>query len=81
AIQTHKGHFIAILFNIDNSFPTNKWDSLIPQTNLTLKLLYQSNVPPMISSYVYHHGLFNYDRMPLEPHGCAVQFHVKPRHC
>ena len=63
---------------MDNSFPINEWDSLIPQTILTLNLLRNANVAPKISAYAYHHGPFDYDRMPLAPIGCAVQFHVKP---
>ena len=44
---------------------------------LTLNLLRQSNVAPNVSAYAYHRGQFDYDRMPLAPLGCAVQFHVK----
>ena len=78
AIQTFKSHFISILAGVDNSFPINEWDSLIPQTILTLNLLHNANVAPKISAYAYHHGPFDYGRMPLAPIGCAVQFHVKP---
>ena len=33
---------------------------------------------PSISVYAYHNGSFDYNRMPLAPMGCAVQFHIKP---
>ena len=33
------------------------------------------------SAYAYHHDLFDYDRIPLAPLGCAVQFCVKPSRC
>ena len=78
AIQTFKGHFISVLAGVDNSFPINQWDELLPQTILTLNLLRQSNVAPNISAYAYHHGSFDYNRMPIAPMGCAVQFHIKP---
>eukprot|EP00804_Cyclotella_cryptica_P022238 CCRYP_017928-RA/>CCRYP_017928-RA protein AED:0.26 eAED:0.26 QI:0/0/0/1/1/1/3/0/814 len=78
AIQTFKGHFIAVLAGVDSSFPINQWDELLPQTVLTLNLLRQSNVAPNISAWAYHHGSFDYNRMPLAPMGCAVQFHIKP---
>ncbi|KAL7476355.1 hypothetical protein ACHAW6_003865, partial [Cyclotella cf. meneghiniana] len=78
--QTFKNHFITILSGVDNSFPITKWDSLLPLTILTLNLLCNANVAPKISAYPYHHGPFNYDRMPLVPIGCAEQFHVKPGH-
>ncbi|KAL7477330.1 hypothetical protein ACHAW6_003139 [Cyclotella cf. meneghiniana] len=80
-IQTFKGHFIAILSNVDNLFPINKWDSLLLQAVLTLNLLQNSNIVPKTSIYAYHCVPFNYDRMPLAPLGCAVQFHIKPSHC
>jgi hypothetical protein len=78
AIQTFKGHFISVLAGVDNSFPINQWDELLPQTILTLNLLRQSNVAPNISAWAYHHGSFDYNCMPLAPMGCAVQFHIKP---
>jgi hypothetical protein len=78
AIQTFKGHFISVLAGVSDDYPINRWDELLPQTVLTLNLLRQSNVAPNISAYAYHHGSFDYNRMPLAPMGCAVQFHIKP---
>eukprot|EP00956_Cyclotella_meneghiniana_P020860 scaffold37349_cov64-Cyclotella_meneghiniana.AAC.1 len=78
AIQTFKSHFKSVLAGVSDSFPIREWDELLPQTILTLNLLRQSHVAPNISAYAYHHGSFDYNRMPLAPMGCAVQFHVKP---
>ena len=78
AIQTFKSHFIATLAGVSDTFPIHQWDELIPQVVLTLNLLRQSNVAPNISAYSYHHGPFDYNRMPLAPMGCEVQFHIKP---
>ena len=77
-IQTFKGHFISVLAGVDAKFPINQWDELLPQTILTLNLLRQSNVAPNVSAWAYHHGNFDYNRMPIAPMGCAVQFHIKP---
>jgi hypothetical protein len=52
AIQTFKSHFISILSGVDNSFPINEWDSLLPQAILTLNLLRNANVAPKISAYM-----------------------------
>ncbi len=60
------------------AFPIHQWHELVPQMVLTLNLLLQSHVAPNVSAYAYHHGNFDYDRMPLAPMGCAVQFHIKP---
>jgi hypothetical protein len=35
AIQTFKSHFIAILAGVDESFPMNLWDRLVPHVNQT----------------------------------------------
>ena len=78
AIQTFKGHFISVLAAVPNSFPINQWHKLLPQTVLTLNLLRQSNVAPNISAWAYHHGSFDYNRMPIAPMGCEVRFHIKP---
>ena len=67
-----------MLAGVADGFPINQWDELLPQTILTLNLLQQSNVAPNISAYAYHHGIFDYNCMPIAPMGCAVQFHIKP---
>eukprot|EP00804_Cyclotella_cryptica_P020090 CCRYP_014884-RA/>CCRYP_014884-RA protein AED:0.24 eAED:0.24 QI:0/0/0/0.75/0.33/0/4/0/1279 len=77
-IQTFKGHFISVLAGVANNFPINQWDELLPQMVLTLNLLRQANVSPNISAWAYHHGSFDYNRMPLAPWVREVQFHVKP---
>jgi hypothetical protein len=78
AIQTYKGHFIATLAGVSDNFPIHQWQELVPQIVLTLNLLRLSHVAPNVSAYAYHHGNFGYNRMPLAPMGCAVQFHIKP---
>jgi hypothetical protein len=50
AIQTFKNHFKAILAGVDDSFPMQQWDKLLPQTVLMLNLLRQSNVTPTVSA-------------------------------
>jgi hypothetical protein len=57
AIQTFKNHFKAIIQGMDDSFPMNMWDKLLPQTILTLNLMRQSNTVPTISVYQYVRGL------------------------
>ena len=78
AIQTFKWRFISVLAGVGDSFPINQWDELLPQTILTLNLLWQSKVAPNISAWAYHHGSFDYNHMSIVPMGCAIQFHIKP---
>jgi hypothetical protein len=53
AIQTLKNHFKAILAGVDDTFPMQLWDRLLPQMILTLNLLRQSNAVPTISAHQY----------------------------
>ena len=56
-------------------FPENLWDRLLPQTEITLNLLRQSNATPNVSAYAHLSGPFDYNKMPLAPMGCAAQIH------
>ena len=53
-------------------------DKLLPQMVLTLNLLQQSNVAPIVSAYQHVNGSFDYNKMPLAPLGCAVQLFESP---
>jgi hypothetical protein len=75
AIQTFKSHFIAILAGLDPSLLMTLWDRLLPQTILTLNLLWQAKADPSMSAYLFMHGEFDYNKMPLAPLSCAVQMH------
>ena len=75
AIKNFKNHFISILVGTDPNFPLKLWDKLLPQTELTLNLLRQSNATPTISAQAHLFRNFDFNRMPLAPMGCAVQIH------
>eukprot|EP00804_Cyclotella_cryptica_P003418 CCRYP_018558-RA/>CCRYP_018558-RA protein AED:0.36 eAED:0.21 QI:0/0/0/1/1/0.83/6/0/1396 len=77
AIRNFKSHFLSILAGVDTTFPPSLWDRLLPQTEITLNLLRQSNATPTVSAYAHLCGPFNYNKMPLAPMGCAVQVHEK----
>eukprot|EP00804_Cyclotella_cryptica_P026381 CCRYP_007674-RA/>CCRYP_007674-RA protein AED:0.46 eAED:0.59 QI:0/0/0/1/0/0/2/0/127 len=53
------------------------WDRLLPQAEITINLLRQSNATPLISAYAHLNGPFDYNKMPLAPMGCNVQVHEK----
>ena len=44
AIRTFKAHFLAILAGVSDSFPNYLWDQILPQKELTLNILCQSNI-------------------------------------
>jgi hypothetical protein len=77
AICSFKFLFLSVLAGVANYFPLHLWDRLLPQTEITLNLLRQSNALPNISAYTHLSGPFDYNKMPLAPMGCEVQVQKK----
>ncbi len=77
AIRTFKAHFITILACVDQGFPRNRWDLLLPQAELTINLLRQSRLHPHISAWEHFNGPFNFDATPLGPPGCKIIGHAR----
>ena len=77
AIRTFKAHFITILACVDQGFPRNRWDLLLPQAEITINLLRQSSLQPSISAWEHFNGPFNFDATPLGPPGCKIIAHAK----
>ena len=77
AIRNFKTHFLSIMAGVAEDFPENLWDRLLPQAEITLNLLRQSNSTPNVSAYAHLSGPFDYNKMPLAPMGCAAQIHEK----
>jgi hypothetical protein len=77
AIRNFKTHFLSVLAGVSNNFPPSLWDRLLPQTEITINLLRQSNATPTVSAYVHLSGPFDYNKMPLAPMGCNAQIHEK----
>ena len=50
---------------------------LLPQAEITVNLMRQSNATPTVSAYAHLCGPFDYNKMPLAPMGCAVKVHEK----
>jgi hypothetical protein len=77
AIRTFKDHFVAGLCSTAPDFPIRLWDRLLPQAEITLNLLRQSNVNPTISAYEALNGPFDHNRTPLSPPGCKILVHER----
>ena len=69
AIRTFKAHFLSILAGVSDAFTNFLWDCLLPQTELNLNLLHQSNIAPSISAWEHYNGPFNFDATPMGPMG------------
>ncbi len=77
AIRNFKAHFLSVLAGIANDFPPSLWDCLLPQTEITINLIRQSNATPNVLAYAHLSGPFDYNKMPLAPMGCEAQVHEK----
>ncbi len=77
AIHNFKSHFLNVLAGVADDFPQHLWDRLLPQTEITLNLVWQSNATPTVSAYTHLSGPFNYNKMPLAPMGYEAQIHEK----
>ena len=73
AIRNFKAHFLSVLAGTAKDFPPSLWDRLLPQAEVTVNLLRQSNATPNVSAYAHLSGPCDYNKMPLAPMGCAVQ--------
>jgi hypothetical protein len=73
AISNFKAHFLSIFASVANNFPPNLWDWLLPQTKITINLIQQSNVTPIVLLYAHSAD-------PLTATKChLLQWDVKPR--
>jgi hypothetical protein len=77
AICNFKAHFLSVLAGIADNFPPNLWDRLLPQTEITINLIQQSNATPNLSAYAHLSRPFDYNKMLLAPMGCEAQVHEK----
>ena len=56
----------------------NIWDLFLPQINMQVNLLRQSNVTPKISAWAQIHGQHNFNRHPLAPLGIEAHVYIPP---
>ncbi len=77
AIHNFKAHFLSVLAGVSNDFPPSLWDRLLPQTEITINLIQQSDATPNVSAYAHLSSPIDYNKMPLAPMGCNAQVHEK----
>jgi hypothetical protein len=75
AIHNFKAHFLSVLTGVADNFPPNLWDWLLPQTKITINLIWQSNATPNVLAYSHLSGPFDYNKKPLASLGCEAQVH------
>ena len=59
AIHAFKSCFTFVIDRVDQEFPQDAWDCLMPQTNMTLNLLRPCNLNPAHSAHSHIHGTFD----------------------
>ena len=78
AIQTWKGHFIAVLCMTHPDFPMGAWDHLLEHAEFTLNLLRGSKVTPTRSAWAHLHGQAHFTATPIAPAGTKVVIFESP---
>jgi hypothetical protein len=78
AIETFKNKFIGGLCSVDPTFPLRLWYRLLPQATVTLNLLRQSRIDPMVSAHARLYGHYDLNQAPMAPPGTRVVAHEKP---
>ncbi|KAL7476897.1 hypothetical protein ACHAW6_002726 [Cyclotella cf. meneghiniana] len=76
-IRNFKSNFLIILARVLDDFLLKQWDKLLPQMEIALNLLRQSNAMSMVSAYAHLNGPFDYNNMLLAPTGCNAHIHEK----
>ena len=61
---------------MDTNFPKYIWDNLLVQIELTINLLRQATLNPIMSAWEYYNGAFDYIATPLGPIGCKIIIHT-----
>ena len=79
AVQTFKNRFIAGLSMVDQKFPLQLWDILIPQAQDTVSLLRRCWSNSKLSAYASLEGEFNFDKTPLAPLGTRTLLYLDPK--
>jgi hypothetical protein len=77
AIRTFVEHFVSGLASVDPDFPLHLWERLLPQAEMTLKLLRKSRNHPQFFA-AHYHGMVDYNKTVLAPPGCKIIAHEKP---
>ena len=78
AISSFKDHFFEGLGSVHKDFPLHLWCKLVPHAVITLNLMRQSRINPMLSAHAVLHGKFNYDTTPLAPPGTKIIAYKNP---
>ena len=74
AIQTWKSHAIGVLCGLPNTCPLGLWCQLLPQIDMQVNLLRQSNTNPNVCAWTVLKGAHDFNRHPLAPLG--IEMHM-----
>ena len=75
AIRNFNAHFLSVLSRTAQDFPPSLWDRVLPQAEITINILRQSNETPNVLAYAHLSGPFDYNKFPLEPMGMSVKMY------
>lgn len=73
ANRTAENQLICCFAGADKTFDTKQYGHLlIPQAEITLNLLRESNTEPGISAYAALRGVYDFNAAPMAPPGCPI---------
>ena len=70
-----ENNLLAGLVTCDPDFPIAEYDWLLEQCELTLNLLRNSRINPLLSAWAYINGIHDFKKVPLAPPGTKVILH------
>ena len=74
AIQTWKAHAIGVLCGLPSTCPLGLWCQLLPQIDMQVNMLRQSNTNPNVCAWTVLQGAHDFNRHPLAPLG--IEMHM-----
>ena len=78
AIQTWKAHVDGVFSGMSDKCPLAIWDLLLPQIDMQVNLLRQSNIASKVSAWAYMHGQHYFNRHPLVPLRIEAHIYIPP---
>ena len=78
AIHTLRDHFLAILVGINDAFPKYLWYLLLEQAEITLNIIWQATLNPLISDWNYFNVTFDLNATPIVTILFCVFIHKNP---
>ena len=79
-IRTYKNHFIIMMCMNYPKFPMKLWCSLMPQSEIALKMVILCRSNSLMSAHTNLEGYFDHEDTPMVPQGSLAVYETTPSH-